>query len=360
MKGQSKTARISVEDFKDGKIDFLFVFNMLLTGFDSKRLKKLYLGRVVKRHNLLQTLTRVNRPYNDFRYGFVVDFADIKKEFDATNKAYFEELQLELGDEMQHYSSLFKSKEEIEAEIAEIKEVLLHYDTTNAEIFSQQISQISDINEMQRITKVLNNARGLYNIIRLLGHYDLLEKADFHKLNLLQREANNHLELLNLKRNVEDSADNSDLLNVALENIIFMFTKMGEEELIIADSLKETLRITREALVANFDKMDPQFITLKEELERLFKKKKLNDVTHEEMKANIGSLRKIHERVKELNRRNNLIKSKYQQDEKYARIHKRLVERNISNRESQIFEALQKIKLQADETVLQNTRILKQ
>jgi len=48
-----------IDDFKAGKIDFLFVFNMLQTGFDAKRLKKLYLGRVVRRHNLLQALTRV-------------------------------------------------------------------------------------------------------------------------------------------------------------------------------------------------------------------------------------------------------------------------------------------------------------
>jgi hypothetical protein len=33
----------------------------------------------------LQALTRVNRPYKNFRYGFVVDFADIRKEFDAIN-----------------------------------------------------------------------------------------------------------------------------------------------------------------------------------------------------------------------------------------------------------------------------------
>lgn len=46
-----------VEDFKAGKIDILFVYNMLLTGFDSPRLKKLYLGRVIKAHNLLQALT---------------------------------------------------------------------------------------------------------------------------------------------------------------------------------------------------------------------------------------------------------------------------------------------------------------
>ncbi len=112
--GTKKEREVQVEDFKEGRIDLLFVYNMLLTGFDAKRLKKLYLGRVVRNHNLLQTLTRVNRTYKDFKYGYVVDFADIRKEFDATNKAYFDELQSELGDEMQYYTSLFKSKEEIE------------------------------------------------------------------------------------------------------------------------------------------------------------------------------------------------------------------------------------------------------
>jgi type I restriction enzyme, R subunit len=82
---------------------------MLLTGFDAKRLKKMYLARVVKSHNLLQTLTRVNRPYRNFKYGYVVDFADIRKEFDKTNREYFEELQAELGDETANYSNLFKS-----------------------------------------------------------------------------------------------------------------------------------------------------------------------------------------------------------------------------------------------------------
>ena len=95
-----------------------------------------------------------------------------------------------LGDELDKYSNLFKSKEEIEEEINEIKEVLFRFDTSNAEIFSRQISQISDVSEMQKITRVLANARSLYNMIRLLGHYDLLEKADFQKLNFLHSEAN--------------------------------------------------------------------------------------------------------------------------------------------------------------------------
>jgi type I restriction enzyme R subunit len=88
--GTKDERKEKVENFKEGKIDFLFVYNMLLTGFDAPRLKKLYIGRVIKAHNLLQTLTRVNRTYKDFRYGYVVDFADIQKEFDKTNRAYFD------------------------------------------------------------------------------------------------------------------------------------------------------------------------------------------------------------------------------------------------------------------------------
>lgn len=54
-----ETRGIEQNDFKEGKIDILVVFNMLLTGFDAPRLKKIYLGRIIKAHNLLQTLTRV-------------------------------------------------------------------------------------------------------------------------------------------------------------------------------------------------------------------------------------------------------------------------------------------------------------
>lgn len=357
--GTKDERKQEVEDFKDGKIDLLFVYNMLLTGFDAKRLKKLYIGRVIKKHNLLQTLTRVNRTYKDYRYGFVVDFADIKAEFDKTNKDYFEELQDVLGDEMEHYSNIFKSKEEIQEEIADIKEILFHFDTQNAEIFSQQISEISDRKKMLGLVKALGNAKSLYNLIRLFGHFELLEKIDFKKLSLLYREANNHLQLLNQKEALENDIDTTNLLNVALEDVIFMFNKVGEEELILADQLKDTLRKTREELASNFDKKDPEFVSLYEELERLFKKKKLNEVTQDEMKANIGALREIHAKILELNRQNRLLQAKYDNDPKYCRIHKRLMEKGgLTKRESQLFEALQSVKNEADLQVIQNSRLL--
>lgn len=348
-----------VEDFKAGKIDLLFVYNMLLTGFDAKRLKKLYLGRVIRKHNLLQALTRVNRTYKDFRYGYVVDFADIRKEFDDTNKAYFDELQSELGDEMEHYSNLFKTQEEIAEEIEHIKDVLFRFDTENAEVFSQQISEIQDRDLVLSLKKALMDAKSLYNLIRLQGEYTFLEHIDFQKLNLLYRETSNHLDLLNLKENIEQGADNTNLLNVALEDVIFKFTKISEEELVLADKLKNTLRQTREALASNFDQHDPKFVTLKEELERLFKKKNLSEVTQDEMNQNIDALNKIHDKVKELNRKNNQLRQKYHGDAKYTRIHKRLQEHDgLSESERKIFEALAGIKNDADDQVMKNAQLL--
>ncbi len=357
--GTKKEREEWIEEFKAGRIDIIFVFNMLLTGFDAPRLKKLYLGRIIKAHNLLQALTRVNRTYKDFRYGYVVDFADIQKEFDKTNQDYFNELQEELGDEMQHYSDLFKTQAEMEAEIREIKDLLFSFNTVNAETFSRQISEISNKEEMQKIVKVLNNAKSLYNIIRLSGHYDLLEKLDFNKLNTLAKEANNHLALINTKEALENNVDTANLLNIALEDVLFAFVKVKEEEMILADQLKNTLQRTREILGGNFDPGDPHFISLKEELERLFKKKNLNEVSKEEMEKNIKALDLIYTKAKELERKNQLLKAKYDNDGKYARLHKRLMEKDpLTDSESKLFEALQSLKKEADAQILQNSKML--
>ena len=357
--GSKDEIKEKVEDFKEGKIDFLFVYQMLLTGFDAPRLKKLYIGRKIKAHNLLQTLTRVNRTYKNFRYGYVVDFADIQREFDKTNRAYFDELQSELGDEMQHYSNIFKSADEINAEIQQIKDVLFKYDTKNAEVFSQQITQISDRKQMLEIVKVLNSSRDLYNIIRLSGNYEMLEKLDFHKLTQLSREANNRLTLINTKEALENNVDTSNLLNIALEDVLFAFVKVKEEEMVLADQLKDILQKTRESLGGNFDPKDPMFVSLKEELERLFKKKNLNEVTKEEMEHNIKELEDIYNASKELERTNQLLKAKYDNDAKYARLHKRLMEKDpLTDSESKLFEALQSLKKEVDAQIVQNSKMM--
>lgn len=348
-----------VEDFKAGNIDLLFVYNMLLTGFDAKRLKKLYLGRVIRDHNLLQALTRVNRTYKQHRYGYVVDFADISKEFDKTNKAYFDELQSELGDEMEHYSKLFKSADEIEAELETVKDVLFQYDTLNPELFSCQIGEIQDRAQVLALKKALANARSLYNLCRLFGFNELLQRLPFAQINALYNEVDNHLAILNLKDRLENQSDTSGLLNMALEEVLFKFVKIGEEELKLADELKDALRRARETMISNFDPKDPDFVQLKEELERLFKNRNLKEVSQEEMKHNMLTLNKIQDKVREINRKNRLLQTKYEGDIKFVRVHKRLVENStISESERRIFEALRLVKQHADDSVMQNRHIL--
>ena len=347
-----------VKDFKAGKIDILFVYNMLLTGFDAPRLKKLYLGRLIKAHNLLQTLTRVNRTYKSYRYGYVVDFADIEREFDKTNRAYWDELSNELGDEIGSYSQLFKTAEEIEQEIVDIKNALFDFDTENAEEFCSQISQIEDKKQLLALKKALQTAKELYNILRLQGSHEFLEHLDFDKLNLLYRETAARLDTLNLAEKLQQG-DTAHLLNEALEDVYFQFVKIGEAELKIADDLKDIMRKVREGLAGNFDQDDPEYISLREELERIFKKKNLAEVGQEEMQANIATLETVYAKIKELNRQNDLLRHKYGGDAKYARTHKRLMENPaLYGDKLKVFNALNGVKTDADQKVLDMEQIL--
>lgn len=353
------TRKELIKAYKKGHIDLLFVYNMLLTGFDAKRLKKLYLARVIQDHNLLQTLTRVNRPYKHYKYGYVVDFADISKAFDRTNRLYFDELQNQLGDEMEMYGNLFKSEAEIKAEIEEIKVVLFHYDTSNMEIFSQQIAQLQDKGELLKLVKALRTAKELKNIIALNGYEALGGVADFDIWNHLLIELQNRLDNINLLESIGKQGESQNLLNTALEDIIFQFVKVDESELVLADEFKDILRKTRESLQHNFDPIDPQFVSLREELERIFKKKNLSEVGQEQLLENKALLEKIYDKAKELNRKNSLIQAKYEQDTKYARVHKRLVEKGTLNaKEAQLHRALMQVKGQVDETINNQKNII--
>ena len=357
--GDKATREAQIKSYKRGKVDLLFVYNMLLTGFDAPRLKKLYFARVIKNHNLLQALTRVNRRYGKFRYGYVVDFADIQAEFDKANRDYYDELTAELGDEIEHYSQLFMSEAEIRASVEAIREALFAFSLDDAELFSQQVGQIQDRQQLLALVKALTQARELYNLIRLGGHKELAGLLDYRKLRVLHIEAQNALAALNLKHQLEHADDTSGLLNQALEDVIFRFEKIGEAELKLADELKDILRRTRETLAATQDPQDPAWIRLKEELERLFKAKKLSEVSQQEMQANIAALRDIEQHARDLNQANANLAARYGGDAKLMRVHKRLLDSHrLGNNQTRLHAALSGIKRDVDGAVLGNRVLL--
>ena len=115
----------------------------------------------------------------------------------------------------------------------------------------------------------------------------------------------------------------------------------------------------KEGLGNNFDPQDPVFVTLKDELERLFNKKNLVEVTKKEMEDNISALNEIYEKAKELERKNQLLKAKYDYDEKYARLHKRLMEKDpLTDSEIKLCAVLSSLKFKVDEQVEKNTEVL--
>ena len=314
------------EDFKKGKIDILVVYNMLLTGFDAPRLKKQYLTRMIKAHNLLQALTRVNRPYKDYHYGYVVDFANIKEEFDKTNQAYFEELQAELGDEVQNYSDIFKSKEDIEEDLRNVKNQLFLYDTENVVSFINQINGIDDKKQLLDLKKALEDYKILNNLIRMFGYDELAQNFDVQKAIQLLNEVNNRISIINFKQNVQNSEDMSGILNMALDQIDFQFRKIGEEELVIADAFRSSLEKTRREIVERcLDPQDPEYISLLDELKRIFKKKNIEELTAEEMKKVAEELDVLRKKAEQHNHADKMLAAKYGGDVKFMRTHKRIM-----------------------------------
>ena len=175
----------------------------------------------------------------------------------------------------------------------------------------------------------------------------------------MYRISSDRISLLNTKESLENADSSNNLLNLALEDTIFAFIKISEEEMLIADEYKNKLQRTRESLGDNFDQQDPIFIFLKEELKRLFEKKKLNEISKDDMNKNIIELDKIYKKSKELERNNQMLKAKYNNDEKYVRIHKRLIDKNIlSENENKLFQALNSLKKETDENIYNNSNIL--
>ena len=357
--GETKEALKEKRDaFKRGEVDILVVYNMLLTGFDAPRLKKLYLGRVIKDHSLLQCLTRVNRPYHKLRYGYVVDFADIRAEFDKTNQAYMAELKDELGDEFEQFSGIFKTKEEIEGELQEIREKLFSFDTDNLENFQRQISAIEDKDEISELSHALSLYKELYNLAQLFGYEELAGKLDRDKIRLLYQLTEQRLQLLREKEALQDPEDMESLIELATHDIHFSFRKVSVSELPLADAFASKRRQTISEFGRNKDRKDPEFLKLWEELRRILEGHDIQQMTVEEMQEQDKKLEILRQKMHDLNESNARLVERYDGDVRYMRLHKNLTRGGLIVTQSLMFDFLREMKSYIDDSLLHKETIL--
>jgi len=76
--------------FKNSKSNFkiALVVDMWLTGFDIPELDTMYIDKPIQRHNLIQTISRVNRKFAGKNKGLVVDYIGIKKQMNMALAHY--------------------------------------------------------------------------------------------------------------------------------------------------------------------------------------------------------------------------------------------------------------------------------
>lgn len=379
-----ETRKQIIKDFKKNMtIDLLIVFNMLLTGFDAPRLKRLYFGRKLKDHNLLQALTRVNRPYKDNRYGYVIDFANIKQNFEETNEAYLRELnrfnnpdEVEGDHTTDTFSAVLESPEELIHQMQEVRQTLFDYTTNNVEEFSSEISSIEDKQVLLDLKKTLTSAKDCANIVRTFGDDKLKEafsKLEITKLPDMLKEVQHHIDIINQKEAFSVSDETKQLINEAMQDIRFNFSKIGEEEMkMIAGGreLQDKWSTAIRKFTENTDPDDPEYITLRDAFMQRFKEHGFVVDSIAKFNQESKELDEIIERLIKLQESNNRLLKKYNGDTKFANVHKRIREENkqrLANHKPFIFSyydndivtILTDIKTEIDQKVYDRNDILK-
>ncbi|HFI0113953.1 TPA: DEAD/DEAH box helicase family protein [Streptococcus suis] len=365
--GDKDYKKEEVDKFKKGLFDFVIVYSMLLTGFDAPRLKRLYLGRKIKAHNLLQTLTRVNRPYKDYAFGYVIDFADISKEFDKTNKAYLEELNREyqsaLTDEDgdNPFGAIFVSPEEVKDQLEKSHKVLMNFPTDNLEFFEKAIDEVKDKKELIALRKSLETIRQYYNMARLHGYQDIIEQVNMGEIASLLNMLSRRLLTLSLI-DKPDSFSSQQLLNLAMSETSFSFTKIKEEELrLAANDLDDIRRRVANGINLRRDEKDPEWVSLFEEFQRVLNKHMTQEVegySLARIKETKQAYQSLFDSVEDYKSRMNRLAMNFGGDTMSARTFKRVTQSTVVSDFPAIYQVLKGAKPLIDYQIGLNQGIL--
>jgi len=321
-----------VKNKDTGKIESSYhgvvVYAMLLTGFDAPRLKRLYLLREIKDHSLLQTLARVNRPYKQMKYGYIVDFVDITEQYEETTQRYLEELRKDIAadDDQADVEDIFIDVDKIKAQVNELEKRLFRYMgniETNLEEFRKQIEPMDEKN-LREIKSHLEEYKECYNELRM-SHEDT-SKIPIESLRLAFNEVNNRINLKVAEKMLKDP--DADVDDIDLSLLIIEFEKTGEMDLEFSgDEITEFLTKVKNALSSNNDTEDPEYKSINKSLKDAVREFYLNGTTTEKAKKFMSELKSLYKSILMLNALNTSLTNRYRGDDSCMRIHKRLREK---------------------------------
>ncbi len=354
-----------IHSFKHGDTDIVFVFNMLLTGFDLPNLKRLYIHRELKDHNLLQALARVNRPYNNMSFGYLIDFVGIKENYDKTTDDYLKELnQFNQSDSntQDNLKDMFADRNILEKDIKNAYDDLFNYPIDDIEGMTSAIVSISEMNELLKVSHAINTLKERYNLIRTSNDEKILslkEKMDIEKISKISSMLHKKAKQLHALKNINEPKNPNDL--IVLEDLIALldfkieFKESKELRFKEQEEISTKYKQAKEMLEKIPDRQDKEIQKFYKDFSKLLQ----TPATSQNFEEISHSYDAIISQLKQHKEQTTNLLNKYNNDRAYVithkRLHNRLMEENISKG---IFTLLSALKKALDARIFKRQEIL--
>ncbi|MFP6160998.1 DEAD/DEAH box helicase family protein [Helicobacter pylori] len=356
-----------IYSFKHKDTDIVFVFNMLLTGFDLPSLKRLYIHRELKDHNLLQALARVNRSYNNMSFGYLIDFVGIKENYDKTTDDYLKELnRFNQSDSniKDNLKDMFADRETLEKDIKNAYDDLFNYPIDDIEAMTNAIVSISKMSELLKVSHAINTLKERYNLIRTSNDEKILslkEKIDIEKISKISSMLHQKAKQLHALKNLNEPKNPNDL--IILEDLIALldfkieFKESKELHFKEKEEISAKYKQAKEMLEKIPDKQDKEIQKFYKDFSKLLQ----TPATSQNFEEISHSYDAIISQLKQHKEQTTHLLNKYNNDRAYAithkRLHKRLMEQNIYN-PAGIFTLLSALKSAIDARISKRQEIL--
>lgn len=347
------------------KPNILIVHQMLTTGYDVNRLKKMYLLRNAREHTLLQTISRVNRPYKSpigrtYQYGYIVDFVDIEEEYDRTIEMYLKEIESDFDEDNEHaLSGLIIGPEDINKKYLKyMSELDGMIDTANLERFGRQLVYMKK-DFLLTLRRILNGIKTCHTEFRLSNAEGYAAQINLGHMRNLLKVVQARIDFVNLSStptNLLSIISNKDVIDILYEFIKTKIEILDLARLVDAmnyvsstDDYKNLTDLVQEIqneIKNNRNHNQIEMVKLDELLKKLFETLDIHNM------AEINDdLRRILEEIKLINAQNEAISRRYGKNYAFVKtytdaieIHPEYDKEKIAKVIDIIFEAVLEIK----------------
>lgn len=322
---QKKINHNNQVDFRETLAPDILVVNfMLTTGYDVKRLKKMYLLRGQHAQSLLQTISRVNRPYKSqsgkiYKYGYIVDFVDIEQEYDKTIEAYIKELEADLnenGENEGSLSGLVVDKEDINRKyhkyVDELEDII---STDNLERFSKQLTFYNK-ETLLKIRRLLNGIKECQTEFILSRAMDYAAQIDSDKNKKFLKLTQERIDFINLSQNTVEMMDvisNDEVVEILYEfikvKIIIMDLGQMTQDNPKFQRFSKVVRDIQNEIKKNKNKGDIKIRKLDELLQKIFNDLSISDLN--DLDSITDELLEALERARNINYENERLSRLY-------------------------------------------------